>query len=62
MRQLSFFFFKFFLAFSSVESEVFKPVVDRNAFIVPVSHIDAVKDTITEKGITSKHILRTSVF
>lgn len=44
-------------AFSSVESEVFKPVVDRNAFIVPVSHIDAVKDTITEKGITSKHIL-----
>jgi hypothetical protein len=33
-----------------------QPIVDRQAYILP-GVIEAMKETITEKGITSKHIL-----
>ncbi|XP_067005032.2 ER membrane protein complex subunit 1 isoform X2 [Anabrus simplex] len=42
-------------AFSSVASPV-QPIVDQQAYILPAS-IATMKETITEKGITSKHIL-----
>nr|CAD7589368.1 unnamed protein product [Timema genevievae] len=42
-------------AFSSVLSPI-QPIVDRQAFILPAT-VEAMKETITEKGITSKHIL-----
>lgn len=42
-------------AFSSVAS-FDSPIVERQAFILPAG-IEAMKETITEKGITSKHIL-----
>ncbi|XP_063227505.1 ER membrane protein complex subunit 1 isoform X2 [Bacillus rossius redtenbacheri] len=42
-------------AFSSVSTPL-QPIVDRQAFILP-SHVQSMKETITEKGITSKHIL-----
>ncbi|TRY61683.1 hypothetical protein TCAL_11239 [Tigriopus californicus] len=42
--------------FSSV-SDVISPLVERQAFILGPSHISALRDTRTEKGITTKHIL-----
>ncbi|XP_039284689.1 ER membrane protein complex subunit 1 isoform X2 [Nilaparvata lugens] len=42
-------------AFSSVSASD-NPIVERQAFILPAG-IEAMKETITEKGITSKHIL-----
>ncbi|XP_071439248.1 ER membrane protein complex subunit 1 isoform X2 [Hetaerina americana] len=42
-------------AFSSVTTPL-QPIVERQAFILPAV-VDAMKETITEKGITSKHIL-----
>lgn len=44
-------------AFSSFSKPFFKPLLDKQSYILPVSRIDAIKETITEKGITSKHIL-----
>lgn len=44
-------------AFSSLSKSLFKPVLDKQSFILPVSQVDAIKETITERGITSKHIL-----
>lgn len=43
-------------AFSSVDSASLLPIVERQAYIFP-SNVLALKETITEKGITSKHIL-----
>lgn len=42
-------------AFSSLANVIY-PMVERQSYIMP-SGIDAMKETITEKGITSKHIL-----
>ncbi|XP_046405220.1 ER membrane protein complex subunit 1 isoform X2 [Ischnura elegans] len=42
-------------AFSSVTTPL-QPIVERQAYILPAV-VDAMKETITEKGITSKHIL-----
>lgn len=42
-------------AFSSVAAPL-QPIVDRQAYILP-GVIESMKETITEKGITSKHIL-----
>lgn len=42
--------------FSSV-SDVISPLVERQSFILGPSHISALQDTRTEKGITTKHIL-----
>jgi hypothetical protein len=44
-----------FSAFSSVAAPL-QPIVDRQAYILP-GMIESMKETITEKGITSKHIL-----
>ncbi|KAI5748977.1 hypothetical protein M8J76_003773 [Diaphorina citri] len=44
-------------AFSSLSKSPFKPVLDKQSYILPVSQVDAIKETITERGITSKHIL-----
>lgn len=44
-------------AFSSLSKSLFKPVLDKQSYVLPVSHVDAIKETITERGITSKHIL-----
>ena len=44
-----------FSAFSSVVAPL-QPIVDRQAYILP-GVIESMKETITEKGITSKHIL-----
>jgi hypothetical protein len=43
-------------AFSSVTFSSFQPIVERQSFILP-ANVLALKETITEKGITSKHIL-----
>lgn len=43
-------------AFSSVDSTMLKPIVEGQAYILP-ANVLALKETITEKGITSKHIL-----
>lgn len=42
-------------AFSSVAAPL-QPIVDRQAYILP-GMIESMKETLTEKGITSKHIL-----
>ncbi|XP_054268217.1 ER membrane protein complex subunit 1 isoform X2 [Macrosteles quadrilineatus] len=42
-------------AFSSVLNPI-QPMVERQSYILPAS-IESMKETITEKGITSKHIL-----
>jgi len=42
-------------AFSSVWNPI-QPMVERQAYIFPAS-IDAMRETITEKGITTKHLL-----
>ena len=46
-------------AFSSFTAP--QPLVDRQAYIYP-SHIMAMKDTFSEKGMTAKHILCTTEF
>ena len=42
--------------FSSVENTV-TPLVERQAYIMPASDITAIKETMTEHGITTKHLL-----
>eukprot|EP00088_Acartia_fossae_P054891 TRINITY_DN6343_c0_g1_i2.p1 TRINITY_DN6343_c0_g1~~TRINITY_DN6343_c0_g1_i2.p1 ORF type:complete len:892 (+),score=202.62 TRINITY_DN6343_c0_g1_i2:78-2753(+) len=42
--------------FSSIENKVI-PLVERQAYILPVSDVRALKETVTEQGITSKHLL-----
>jgi len=42
--------------FSSIENSVV-PLVERQAYILPVSDVAALKETMTEKGITAKHLL-----
>ncbi|KAK6629962.1 hypothetical protein RUM43_003783 [Polyplax serrata] len=42
--------------FSSLDSAILLPIVERQAYILP-ANVLALKETITEKGITSKHIL-----
>jgi len=42
--------------FSSIDNMVV-PLVERQAYIVPVSEVTALTETITGKGITSKHLL-----
>jgi len=42
--------------FSSVDNPV-TPLVERQAYILPASDITAMTETLTEQGITSKHIL-----
>jgi len=42
--------------FSSIENTVV-PLVERQAYILPVSEVASIKETITEKGITAKHLL-----
>lgn len=44
------------LDFSSVGGSIIPPIVEKQAYILP-SFLQAMKPTITEKGITSKHIL-----
>ena len=43
--------------FSSLTSEVLSPLVERQAFILPTAFVAALSDTVTEKGITTKHVL-----
>jgi len=42
--------------FSSIENKVV-PLVEHKAYILPVSDVRALKETVTEQGITSKHLL-----
>jgi hypothetical protein len=42
--------------FSSLNSKV-SPLVERQAFILGPTYVTAMKDTVTDKGITSKHLL-----
>lgn len=42
--------------FSSVDSAILLPIIERQAYILP-ANVLGLKETITEKGITSKHIL-----
>lgn len=42
--------------FSSIDNMVV-PLVERQAYIIPVSEVTALTETITGKGITSKHLL-----
>jgi len=42
--------------FSSIENSVV-PLVERQAYILPVSDIAAMQETMTDKGITAKHLL-----
>ena len=42
--------------FSSVDNHV-TPLVERQAFILPMSEVSALRETITGKGITSKRLL-----
>jgi len=42
--------------FSSVENTVV-PLVERQAYILPVSDVVALTETMTDKGITAKHLL-----
>ncbi|XP_065213110.1 ER membrane protein complex subunit 1 isoform X2 [Planococcus citri] len=44
-------------AFSSVQSKDLHPIIDTRSYILPTSFIEAARETITEKGITSKHVL-----
>lgn len=48
----------YFPAFSSVLNPI-QPMVERQSYILPAS-VEAMKETITEKGITNKHILSAS--
>lgn len=49
------------LEFSSVGGSLIPPIVEKQAYILP-GFLQAMKPTITEKGITSKHILSKSFF
>jgi len=42
--------------FSSFAAPPILPIVERQAYILP-ANVLALKDTVTEKGITTKHIL-----
>jgi len=42
--------------FSSIEDLV-NPLVERQAYILPTSDVTALRETMTEQGITSKHLL-----
>jgi len=42
--------------FSSIDNMVV-PLVERQAYILPISDVVAIEETITGKGITSKHLL-----
>jgi len=42
--------------FSSIENTVV-PLVERQAYILPLSDVMAIEETITSKGITTKHLL-----
>lgn len=42
--------------FSSMDSAILLPIVEKQAYILP-ANVLGLKETITEKGITSKHIL-----
>lgn len=44
------------LEFSSVGGSLIPPIVEKQAYILP-GFLQAMRPTITEKGITSKHIL-----
>lgn len=46
-----------FTAFSSAQSKHLHPIIDNKSYILPTSFIEAARETITEKGITSKHVL-----
>lgn len=46
----------YILDFSSVGGSLIPPIVEKQAYILP-GFLQAMKPTITEKGITSKHIL-----
>ena len=46
----------FFLAFTSLCPPP-PPMIEQQAYILPTGGIDALKDTVTEKGITTKHLL-----
>lgn len=43
-------------AFTSLASPPLLPLVEKQAYILP-AHVIALKDTVTEKGITNKHII-----
>lgn len=49
--------FSRFAAFSSIRTKSLRPNVDSRAYILPTSGVEAARETITEKGITSKHVL-----
>ena len=42
--------------FSSIDSNI-NPLVERQAYILPITDIVALEETMTTKGITSKHLL-----
>jgi len=42
--------------FSSIDNTVL-PLVERQAYILPISDVLAIEETLTSKGITSKHLL-----
>ena len=42
--------------FCSIENTVV-PLVERQAYILPISDVLAIEETLTSKGITSKHLL-----
>jgi len=42
--------------FSSVEDRV-SPLVERQAYILPITDVTALRETVTEQGITSKNLL-----
>lgn len=52
--------FNYLTVFSSLATTKL-PIVERQAYIFPAS-IEYMRETITEKGITSKHIIGTSLF
>lgn len=45
------------VAFSSLQTKSLRPIIDSRAYILPTAFIESAKETITEKGITSKHVL-----
>jgi len=49
-------YYFYILDFSSVGGSLIPPIVEKQAYIFP-GFLQAMKPTITEKGITSKHIL-----
>jgi hypothetical protein len=49
-------YYVYILDFSSVGGSLIPPIVEKQAYILP-GFLQAMKPTITEKGITSKHII-----